>query len=298
MNETAQAYLAARGMEAFMSRGRDVTYARRRLVEHLHAAALKRGHESLSHYVRAYPLRPLSEIGNELCGNGVAGRSVELVLVQEATRDGRLEQCARDLLSRALASIPGGWPGSPSRWTRQHKFCVTRVLMNWLPHGVVDVRTPVLAGITTALLSRVDLVPGWKPFGPEDPVIADAFQRSWPRWPEEELTTRAAAFAAELASFERKCDQFREVLRSRGTRRRIESSAAHARTLWFSARHLYIRLAALGRASHPQLARAREELSAGRLALRALIFHARSQVPEIRVREVLDNLEDAGALPV
>ena len=74
-----------------MSRGRDVTYARRCLVELLRAGVLKRGYDSLSRYVKAYPLRSLRAIGHELCGSGVAAGRVELVLVQEAMRDGRLE---------------------------------------------------------------------------------------------------------------------------------------------------------------------------------------------------------------
>ena len=111
------------------------------------------------------------------------------------------------------------------------------------------------------------------------------------------MTTRMAAFVAELSSFDVECVQFSEVIRNRD-RRAIEAAARRARTLWLSARHLYVRLAALGSASYAQLARAREALSAGRLALRALVVHARSEVPSIRVREVLVNLDDAGTLPV
>lgn len=55
------------------------------------------------------------------------------------------------------------------------------VLSGWTPHTLSEMTTDHVVALGTALLQSTALPAGWRPTGPDDPIIVDLFERFWPK---------------------------------------------------------------------------------------------------------------------
>ena len=138
-----------------------------------------RGFTSVSEFVDAHPLRGLVQLADDLGGGDVAAVQIETVLVDEARSTRTIERRARDLLSRRLAALSDGWPGPATRRTRDQESRAMQALSGWGPHTLPEITTEHVVAFATALLSSTAIPSGWRPIGPDDPVIVDLFERYW-----------------------------------------------------------------------------------------------------------------------
>lgn len=147
-------------------------------TEALSHALNGRGFRSLTAYADSLPMASLAELASTLGGSRFA---LEQRLVAEAEARGTIEHCARDLFARALRDeFPNGWqPNVPecSAAAAGQMYGVASIfliLLTALPetyHGAVE-RVELAIG-------SVELPAGWKPEGPEDPILIELFGSCW-----------------------------------------------------------------------------------------------------------------------
>lgn len=137
-----------------------------------------RGFRSLTDYADSLPMASLAELASNLGGSLFA---LEQRLVAEAEARGTIERCARDLFARALRDeFPNGW--QPNVLERSAAVAgqmygiasIFLILLSALPeayHGAVE-RVELAMG-------SVELPAGWKPGGPEDPILIELFGTCW-----------------------------------------------------------------------------------------------------------------------
>jgi hypothetical protein len=135
-----------------------------------------RGYTSVSEFVDAHPLRGLVQLANDLGGGDVAAVQIETALVEEARSTGRLEPRARDLFCRRLAALSDGWPGPATQRTEDQEARARRALSGWPPHTMPELTREHVVSLGKALLSSTELPRGWRPTGPDDPVVVDLFE--------------------------------------------------------------------------------------------------------------------------
>lgn len=140
-----------------------------------------RGYGSVSEFVDAHPLLSLVQLANDLGGGDVAAVQLETVLVDEARAADIVERRARDLLTRKLAMLSGGWPGPPSARTREEEARVMDALSGWTPQTLPEMTADHVVALGTALLRSTTIPVGWRPTGPDDPVVVELFEQFWPR---------------------------------------------------------------------------------------------------------------------
>jgi hypothetical protein len=139
-----------------------------------------RGFTSVSQFADVHPLRSLVQLADDLGGGDVAAVQLETVLLDEARSTGTTERRARDLLARRLATLSGGWPGPAAGRTREQESQVMAALSGWVPKTLPGLTTAHIVAIGVALLRSTELPAGWRPTGPDDPVIVEVFERYWP----------------------------------------------------------------------------------------------------------------------
>lgn len=137
-----------------------------------------RGFRSLTDYADSLPTASLAELASNLGGSLFA---LEQRLVAEAEASGMMERCARDLFARGLRDeFPDGWqPNVPDRSAAvagQMYGVATMFLMLLMAlpeayHGAVE-RVELAMG-------SIELPAGWKPEGPEDPILMELFGSCW-----------------------------------------------------------------------------------------------------------------------
>ena len=254
------------------------------------AIVVSRGFRSVSHFVDAHPLCSLEQLGAVLGTKGVGRGRIEAALVAEAHQENTVELRARDLLARTLASMPGGWPGPRPRRTARWERDALEVLACWLPNRLAEVDVATLARVSAALLTRVDLPPGWVPSGGDDPVIVDVFRLHWPKQHSLEWTRRIGAFNRALGVVGAKCAQFNSAIRS-GSIDVAEYAARDAHDFWLAARRLLLRLAAQEEIGNPHVAGAKISLASRHRSVIALFEWGKSELAGTRARGTLIELQ-------
>lgn len=137
------------------------------------------GYTSLSRYADANPLASLDALADALGISDVGAVQLEGELLREAVQERQVERRARDLLSRKLASLPGGWPGpSKARNAHEETRCM-HALASWFPIGFAAEYQVSIIKVALELLSDVDLAKGWKPTGPNDSLLVKLFEKHW-----------------------------------------------------------------------------------------------------------------------
>jgi len=145
----------------------------RRMIEILE----ERGFRSLTAFAQARPDATLGSLATEIGVGDVAPIQVQWVLYEEAKSSGALRPFAADLLVRRLREVEEGWPAGNGYGDQK---AVRHQLIAWQGCLRDEGEEARLAQVTRALLDATDIPPGWKPSGPDDPVIVAAFERYWP----------------------------------------------------------------------------------------------------------------------
>lgn len=125
------------------------------------------GFATASAYADAHPLRSLVELASQLGGDVVAVQILWQLRAEAESDPPARSRLARSLLARELVSaIPDGW-GDVER-------CVL-AMGSWA--GSLDLDFPAMSAVFARLR---ELAPrGWRPSGPDDPILLEAF-RDWP----------------------------------------------------------------------------------------------------------------------
>lgn len=150
-----------------MARFRDTT-VRQRLKE--------LGYSKISDFLASHPAVPYETLAPALSTDGSDVIPVQLMSMHcdEALADGDIELLARDSLARAVSAIfPDGWAPDNDR--------ILLLSAEWIS----PLRTRGLERYRDALLEVYSWVrshpphPGWRPTGPDDPIIRQAFEEAW-----------------------------------------------------------------------------------------------------------------------
>jgi len=145
----------------------------RRMIEIL----AERGFANLTAFARTRPNATLGALAAEIGVGDVAPIQVQWVLFEEAKSSGALRPFATDLLARRLHEVDAGWPAGT---TYGEQKAVRHQLVAWQGCLRDEAEEAKLAQVTRALLDATDIPAGWKPSGPDDPVIMAVFERYWP----------------------------------------------------------------------------------------------------------------------
>jgi len=136
-----------------------------------------RGFESTSDLLSRFPAKPYVDLAADL-GNDMAALQLEWMQFEEAKEQGKLRDAAMDSLARELAGhLREGW----GRGT-QVDFNTAGVFADWVTR--LEDYDPDLVPRAEAVWQALhELRPpeGWKPEGPDNPLLAFAFDKGWPR---------------------------------------------------------------------------------------------------------------------
>ena len=138
----------------------------------------KKGHSSLTSFVRARPLATMNELVAAIGDGDVAPVQLKWRLVEEARASNTLRECALDLLVRFLRGVADGWPSDLS-WEGLDD--VRAALITWQLALDDEHCDDLLGKMADELLDATDISPGWIPSGVDDPRLASLFDRHWPQ---------------------------------------------------------------------------------------------------------------------
>lgn len=138
--------------------------------DRLAAILQSRGFSSMREYADANPTRTLVQLADDLGPGDVAAIQLERVLIAGAEATGTLEACVRDLLVRALQTVP--WHKGRD-WEAQRDAVFA--LVDWQSCVDSPHHSAALDEVTNALLDNVDIPAGWIPTSSDDPYIVAAF---------------------------------------------------------------------------------------------------------------------------
>lgn len=138
-----------------------------------------RGFETVSAFADTRPGLDLVALARELGPDDVAAIQLQWAMIDEALSAGTLERCARDLLARRVASITGGWPGAATGRPYERTWPLIKTLSEW-QSAFAKYENAATDQIVEDLISSEDIPAQWRPSGPDDPVLVDAFHRRWP----------------------------------------------------------------------------------------------------------------------
>lgn len=135
------------------------------------------GLQRLTEYAQRRPTATLELLCERLGARAFQPCQLRESLVEEAFVSADMEACARDLLVRAIHSVPNGWPRPSDENTGRE---MATALHSWTTCLNDSTLESVLKRIVDWLLAQ-RIHTGWKPSGSQDPLIASAFDREWPR---------------------------------------------------------------------------------------------------------------------
>jgi hypothetical protein len=149
--------------------------------ESLSQALQTQGFASATAYAESRPQASLAELAVELGGPGTEPMILEQRLIEEAEAAGTMERCARSLLARDLrVELPDGWQRGGTESddeARSQSFRLGGVFLTLamaLPETYQDAIGRVQQAVNTS-----DILAGWRPVGPDDPVLVLLFACSW-----------------------------------------------------------------------------------------------------------------------
>ena len=134
------------------------------------------GFETVREVLANYPAEPYTKVGKHL-GDDIAGFQILQLQYQEALDCDGIRDVAADALAREIAGkLKRGWGRKMHRdFNRAHAFS------SWI--GAMRNYAPDFESSYTAVwnaLLQFEPPDDWVPNGPNDPIIADAFETGWP----------------------------------------------------------------------------------------------------------------------
>lgn len=147
--------------------------------DRLRALLASHGYSSLGGYADANPLASLDALADALGIADIGAVQLEGQLLREAVQERQIDRRARDLLSRRLASLPGGWPGPPKARNADEETRSMQALASWFPIGFATEYQVAIIKVALEMLSHPELARGWRPSGPNDPVLVRLFEKHW-----------------------------------------------------------------------------------------------------------------------
>ena len=157
---------------------------KKRLLDRLQT----QGFATLTDYLRQNPTISYLEIADLFGKEDVAAFHVEWLHFEEAVKQAKFRDAAIDSLIREIAHhLPNGWKEEV-----RGDFDTASVWGDWivrLENYASNVR-PIASSVWSDLLESEPPV-GWKPQGPEDKRITQAFDKNWP--PNVSVETKVAS---------------------------------------------------------------------------------------------------------
>lgn len=147
--------------------------------QRLHELLAAHGYPSVGAFADSNPLATLDQLADALGVPDVAAVQLESELLREAVDAQQVARRARDLLSRKLAALPGGWPGPQSTRSADQETRCMQALASWFPIGFASEYQVAIIKVALELLSEPSLERGWRPTGPSDPILMKLFERHW-----------------------------------------------------------------------------------------------------------------------
>ena len=136
------------------------------------------GCETVTDFAKRHALLPYFKLAR-LIGEDVAAVQVAMMQFEEAKQAGLMREAAKDALSRGIHQhLKHGWNKG-----MHAKRMTAGAYAEWL--SVLEFRTlapellPMGQAVWDALVASNPPV-GWLPTGPDDPIVAAAFDRGWP----------------------------------------------------------------------------------------------------------------------
>lgn len=136
------------------------------------------GFGSMPQFLGTMPARPWAEVARCL-GDHIAPIQIVSVLYAEAKPLGKIRDAAKDALCREIVEeLPDGWGVSENA-----DWKAALALGTWTSNIMVTGQCPELEPILDRIVDRIRDNPppaGWRPSGPDDPLITSIFDAEWP----------------------------------------------------------------------------------------------------------------------
>ena len=136
------------------------------------------GFETVRDFLKRYPAKPYTHLV-KMIAPWVAAMQLTRLQMEEALREGRLRDAAMDSLTRNLNELPDGWVPDGETESRAAAAAAHSTTLI-----VIDGRSPKLRSTMLEVyrvLKGMRPPIGWRPAGPDDPLIVEAFEQAWPR---------------------------------------------------------------------------------------------------------------------
>jgi hypothetical protein len=134
------------------------------------------GCESVAAFLGQFPAEPYTKTAERL-GNDVAAFQLEWMQFEERKGENDIRSLAMDSLARDVsAHLPSGW-----RPSAKEDFETAGVYADWVVR--LQQAQPEAAPKAKAVWAALEALQppvGWKPSGPDDPLIVSAFGKAWP----------------------------------------------------------------------------------------------------------------------
>jgi hypothetical protein len=137
----------------------------------------EQGFETIKDFLKKHPAVPYVDVVNKIA-SWVAAMQLSRLQMEEAKEQGKLREAAMDSLARNLNALPNGWVvDSATESQAARAVARTSALI------AVDGNSPQYDDqmlIVYNALKELNPSIGWRPSGPDDPLIQKAFGRGWP----------------------------------------------------------------------------------------------------------------------
>lgn len=144
----------------------------------------KRGFETVIDFLKNHPAESYIEIAGRIAP-WVVAMQVERLHMQEAKHQGLIRDAAIDAFIRELnGRLPDGWIPDSEVESRAAGAFAGAVTLVELDGESPEFRSQMFAMYHA--LKEFNPPLGWRPTGPEDKLIQDAFARGWPKDKEED----------------------------------------------------------------------------------------------------------------
>jgi hypothetical protein len=135
------------------------------------------GFANVEDFLKQFPAEPYIDVVRRIAP-WVAAMQLSRLQMEEAFSTGLMREAAMDSFARNMNSLPNGWVFDSETDSRAAGACA-----NTSTAVVIDGHSPQFRGhILEVYKVLKSLQPplGWRPSGPDDPLIQKAFSVGWP----------------------------------------------------------------------------------------------------------------------
>jgi hypothetical protein len=144
--------------------------------ENVMASVRTAGFARLNDFLASIPCLPYKTVCERLVGDFAPAQIVSLQY-REAKELGKVRGAAKDALCRHICKrLPSGWGVG-----NNPDFQQASALASWSSELTVTGECSSFEVFANKILDDFQAPFGWKPSGPDDPVIEAAFDRLWPK---------------------------------------------------------------------------------------------------------------------